>query len=170
MDLTTQDLPQIRGKPLYSSEGEKIGDIEDVFLDDQSHRPEWVRIGVGLLGMKNVLVPIEAITREGDGLKVSYSKDKVKDAPKVDANYISPEEEGELYQYYGLQPRSPSELNEARGAPGDELQQRTPATPPSGAPPAGERQGGIGVPEEQTLAARGRAEPGNVRLRKWVGP
>jgi hypothetical protein len=169
MQLSTQDIDEVRGQPLYASDGEKAGDIEDIFLDDQTSRPEWVRIGVGLFGMSNVLVPLEPLTRYEDGLRAPYPKDQIKDAPRVDDNYVSPEQESELYRYYGLASASPSELNERRGQPDDPITQGTPAMPPSGQAPAGDVPGVPHYPEEQSLMARGEATPGQVRLRKW-GP
>ena len=112
MDSTGMHATDLRGLELYSNDGKKIAEVEDVFLDDHTGGPEWLRLGVGLLGMKDVLVPLEAVTREGDKLVVSYSSDKIKDAPSIDGDYVSPEEESELYRYYGLAAVSPSELNE----------------------------------------------------------
>ena len=168
MQLNMQDIDEIRGIPLYASDGAKAGDIEDVFLDDQTSRPEWVRIGVGLFGMSNVLVPLEPLTRYEDGLRAPYPKEQIKDAPRVDEGYVSPEQESELYRYYGLADASPSELNERRGNPGDPITQGTPAFAPTGEAPAGDIPDSPHFPEEQSLTARGEAHPGQVRLRKWV--
>jgi uncharacterized protein (TIGR02271 family) len=48
-------------------------------------------------------VPVHDATLDGDDLRLSYTKDKVKDAPSVDvdAGHLSEEEEGRLYAYYG---------------------------------------------------------------------
>ena len=167
MDLKRQDLDQVHGKTLYSSDGDKLGDVQDVVLDDRTGEPEWVRIGVGLFGMKDVLVPLALIETHSDGLQVSMPKDKVKDAPAVAENVISPEAESELYKYYGLT-TSPSELNEARGTPDEGLKEREPVESPLGGSPGGERQTAPHVPEEQSLTARGNDPPTQVRLRKWV--
>jgi len=167
MQLNTQDIDQIRGTTLYASGGEKAGEIEDVFLDDQTSRPEWVRIGVGLFGMSNVLVPLEPLDRYEDGLRAPYSKEQIKDAPRVDEGYVSPAQESELYRYYGLADASPSELNERRGKPSDSMIQGKPAFPPSGEAPAGDIPDSPAYPEEQSLLARGERTPGQVRLRRW---
>ena len=163
---TSQEASQIRGLPLYASDGDKIGEIEDVFLDDQTNKPEWVRLGVGLLGLKNVLVPLEPLVREGDGLRAPYSKDIIKDAPRVDENYVSPEQESDLYRYYGLASASPSEVNERRGSPGDSMEQGAPSFPPMGEQPAAERPRSAPMREENVTSAPGM--PSRGRLRRWL--
>jgi sporulation protein YlmC with PRC-barrel domain len=168
MEAKRADLEDIRGLDLYSQDDKKIAKVEDVFLDDQTGEPEWLRLGVGLFGMKDVLVPLQAVSRDGDRLVVSYTSEMVKDAPSVDGDYISPEQESEIYRYYGLTAVSPSELNEARGAPSMDKEARTPEMPAHGEAPSGERQGGTRIPEEQVLAAKGVNDPTQVRLRKWV--
>ena len=168
MDSTGTHATDLRGLELYSNDGKKIAEVEDVFLDDHTGEPEWLRLGVGFLGMKDVLVPLEAVTREGDKLTVSYSSDKIKDAPSIDGDYVSPEEESELYRYYGLAAASPSELNER----GDQVPGTTSAGPAVsdklGEAPSGHREGGTRIPEEQVFAAQGKNDPTQVRLRKWV--
>ena len=169
MQFTTADIDTITGSPLYASDGDKAGNIEDVFLDDQTGKPEWVRIAVGLFGMSNVLVPIETLERHDDGLRAPYSKDQIKDAPRVDEGYVSPEQESNLYRYYGLASASPSELNESRGTPNDPITQGPPSFDAAGEAPAGLKSDSPRVSEEQAMIARGKGEPRSVRLRKWLG-
>ena len=48
-------------------------------------------------------MPLENASVSGNDVAVSYDKDKVKDAPRVDPDgSLSPEEEDRLYEYYGL--------------------------------------------------------------------
>ena len=87
----------------YDPDGEKIGAITDIFYDDVTRRPEWVAIRTGLFGMKQTFVPIHGSRPTGDGdLQVAFDKQMVKDAPRIDPEgHLSPEEERELWQYYG---------------------------------------------------------------------
>ncbi len=87
----------------YDPDGEKIGAITDIYYDDVTRRPEWVAIRTGLFGMKKTFVPIHGSRPTGDGdLQVAFHKAMVKDAPRIDPEgHLSPEEERELWQYYG---------------------------------------------------------------------
>jgi sporulation protein YlmC with PRC-barrel domain len=97
-------VAEIKGRPVYASDGEKIGDVSDVFVDDQTRQPEWVSIGTGIFGMKNRLVPIEGASFTAEGLRVPFDKDRVKDAPDVDIDHdhLAQSDENDLYEYYGL--------------------------------------------------------------------
>ncbi len=96
-----EELSALRGLPVRSSDGDKIGSVEEVFYDEQTRQPEWIGIGTGFFGNKRVLVPVEGASFENSGVTVRYSKEQVKDAPDVDADEISQELEQELYAYYG---------------------------------------------------------------------
>src|SRR4051795_3798956 len=99
---TLQDIETWRGRQLVDRDGDKIGKIEDVYLDRQSGEPEWVAVKTGLFGSNVSFVPISDASTSGDDLAVAYTKDQVKDAPNVDPDgELSPEEERRLYQHYG---------------------------------------------------------------------
>jgi len=87
----------------YGSDGEKIGKVGQVYLDDQTGQPAWVTVNTGLFGMNESFVPLADANFTGDRLTVPYDKSKVKDAPNVAADgHLSPEEEQQLYSYYGV--------------------------------------------------------------------
>jgi uncharacterized protein (TIGR02271 family) len=99
---TMQELETWRGRTLVDRDGDKIGTIEDVYLDRNSGEPEWVAVKTGLFGSNVSFVPIRDASAEGDDVRVSHEKDLVKDAPNVEADgELSPEEERRLYQHYG---------------------------------------------------------------------
>src|SRR3954464_6373024 len=99
---TMQDIETWRGRTLVDRDGDKIGKIEDIYLDRSSGEPEWVAVKTGLFGSNVSFVPISGAAPTGDDLQVSYEKDQVKDALNVDPDgELSPEEERRLYQHYG---------------------------------------------------------------------
>jgi uncharacterized protein (TIGR02271 family) len=99
---TMQEIETWRGRTLYDRDGDKIGTIEDVYLDRSSGDPEWVAVKTGLFGSNVSFVPIRDASADGDDVRVSHEKDLVKDAPNVEADgQLSPEEERRLYQHYG---------------------------------------------------------------------
>jgi uncharacterized protein (TIGR02271 family) len=99
---TTQDIQNWRGRTLVDGSGDKIGKIEDVYLDRSSGEPEWIAVKTGMFGSNVSFVPIRDASTEGDDIQVTHAKDLVKDAPNVEADgELSPEEERRLYQHYG---------------------------------------------------------------------
>ncbi len=104
MSISAEQIDQVVGRPVTGPEGEKLGDVAQVYLDDETGRPEWVTVHTGLFGTKETFVPISEATLEDRGLSVPYTKDVVKDAPRVDAEgHLSKDEEADLYRHYGLQ-------------------------------------------------------------------
>jgi uncharacterized protein (TIGR02271 family) len=100
---TLQDAQTWKGRKLVDRDGDKIGSIEDIYLDRSSGDPEWVAVKTGLFGSNLSFVPIAEASSQGDDeIRVPYEKDLVKDAPNVEADgELSPEEEQRLYQHYG---------------------------------------------------------------------
>jgi uncharacterized protein (TIGR02271 family) len=101
--IGTETLDRVIGRDVYDSSGSKIGSASEVYLDDQTGQPEWMTVRTGLFGTKESFVPIRDADLTDDGVRVPISKDKIKDAPKIDTDgHLSPQEEEELYRYYGL--------------------------------------------------------------------
>ena len=95
---------QFRGDDLTDEAGEKIGLIEEMYLDADSGEPEWALVHTGLFGSKRNFVPLAGATEEDGKLRVPIAKDKVKDAPSVDPNgQLTKPEEAKLYAHYGLE-------------------------------------------------------------------
>jgi len=101
--IGTETLDRVIGHDVYDEAGEKIGSASEVYLDDETGQPEWVTVRTGLFGTKESFVPIREADLTDDGLRVPVSKERVKDAPKIDTDgHLSPQDEEELYRYYGM--------------------------------------------------------------------
>jgi len=101
--IGTDTISRVIGQDVYDESGEKIGSAGEVYLDDETGQPEWVTVRTGLFGTKESFVPIRDANLTDDGVRVPVSKTQVKDAPKIDTDgHLSPEEEQELYRYYGM--------------------------------------------------------------------
>src|SRR3954463_2650179 len=82
---TLQDVQAWRGQKAVDANGDKVGTIEDIYLDRASGEPEWAAVTTGLFGTKVSFVPLEGATPADGEIRLNYDKDLVKDAPKVDA-------------------------------------------------------------------------------------
>jgi uncharacterized protein (TIGR02271 family) len=103
MPLTENDLTGLRDGNVISSNGDKIGSIGQIYLDDQTGDPTFVTANTGLFGLKQSFVPLQGARVENGDVIVDYDKETVKDAPRIDDDgSLTPEEEDELYRYYGL--------------------------------------------------------------------
>jgi uncharacterized protein (TIGR02271 family) len=101
--IGTDTIGRVIGQDVYDESGAKIGSASEVYLDDETGQPEWVTVRTGLFGTKESFVPIRDADLTDEGIRVHVDKARVKDAPKIDAEgHLSPEEERELYDYYGM--------------------------------------------------------------------
>src|SRR3712207_8562237 len=90
--IGTETLDRVIGRDVYDESGSKIGSASEVYLDDQTGQPEWVTVKTGLFGTKESFVPLRDADLTDDGVRVRVSKDKVKDAPKIDTDgHLSPQ-------------------------------------------------------------------------------
>jgi len=168
--LSLDQLTQVRGTPVYSSDGEKIGKVEEIFIDNDTRQPEWIGLGSGgMFSSKRVIVPVEGARLEADGFYVPYSKDQVQGTPAIDADEISQETERELYSYYGLgysEQTSDSGLPEGGGMQTEAMATETNTVDTTPADTTDE--GSITRAEEELRVGTRPTEAGGVRLRKWV--
>lgn len=100
---TIEEVDAWEGLDAYGPDAEKIGEIADIYLDQDTGRPEWATVKTGLLGNGLRFAPLGEARAEGDHIQLSYDKDTIKAAPKVEANDdLSSDEVVELYRFYGV--------------------------------------------------------------------
>ncbi len=99
----TGNPQDIIGATANDSSGSKIGTVGQLYLDDQSGEPEWVTLNTGLFGSSESFAPVAQASWDGQTLSLPYTKDQVKDAPRVgDDGHLSEQEEEALYRHYGM--------------------------------------------------------------------
>jgi uncharacterized protein (TIGR02271 family) len=136
------DTYEWRGRNVVSSDGDKIGTLEEIYLDTHTGQPEWATVTTGLFGTQQTFVPLGQADPQNDEVVVPYSKGQVKDAPSIDPDgELSSEEEARLYEHYDVEGRDVS------GPTTDDAMTRS---------------------EEELRVGTERRERGRARLRKYV--
>jgi len=161
-------IEQVIGQSVHGSDGDKLGKVGQVYLDDETGKPEWATVQTGLFGNKESFVPLAQADLTDDGLSVPYAKDQVKDAPSVDVEqgHLSPEEEAQLYRHYGLEysKRASDSGLPAQVGTGEGEQSRSEGHDTSG--PTTDQA--MTRSEEQLKVGTEQVETGRARLRKHV--
>lgn len=103
--IDKNQIDDVIGRDVYSTDGEKIGRAGQVFVDDETGRPVWATVRTGLFGLSESFVPLQSAALAGNLLSIPYGKDVVKDAPRVDpeAGHLSIEQEDALHRHYGME-------------------------------------------------------------------
>ncbi len=171
------DPAQLNGASVEGSDGSKIGKVSDVYLDEQTSRPEWAAVKTGMFGGHVSLVPLATAEFDGALLRVPYSKDQIKDAPHQDPEgALSPEQEAQIFTHYGV-PYGGETVTAQTGGEGGQDSGRTGG---KGKQESG-RTGGPGQDtsgrntdeamtrsEEQLHVGTEQTHGGTARLRKYV--
>jgi uncharacterized protein (TIGR02271 family) len=159
MTMSTESVAQLRGADVIDASGDKVGSVEEIYLDQESGQPEWALVKTGMFGSKSTFVPLSGATPQDDTLRVQYEKDQIKNAPKIDPDQqLSQSEERELYQHYGLG-YAESGTDPDASADGE----------PVGHDVSGpETDNAMTRSEEELRVGKTQQERGRVRLKKYV--
>ena len=150
-----------RGRDVVDADGDKIGTLEEVYLDTESGRPEWATVKTGLFGRKQSFVPLSGSQPEQGQVVVGYTKDQIKDAPSIDPDgELSHDEEERLYRHYGL---GDAYRTETSGSATD--RDREPVGQDVSGP---ETDDAMTRSEEELKVGTAQRETGRARLRKYV--
>jgi uncharacterized protein (TIGR02271 family) len=167
--IDTNDIRNLIGAQADDRDGDKIGKVNQVYVDENTGRPLWASVHTGLFGTSETLVPLENAQWTGSTLRVEYEKAFVKDAPHVDAEgAITPDEQDRLYEYYSLTGDAG-----AAGTAGDAGTTGTESTRQEtgtvGRDTSGpETDSAMTRSEEQLHVGTERVQTGRARLRKYI--
>ena len=138
-------------------DGDQVGTIVDVYVDDETEQPEWLAVRTGLMGGRVNFVPVPGATPRGDDVVLAFTKAEVTDAPSAEADgALTQEEEATLYRHYGLEYSRRGSGSGLPQAPEPVLAEPLPAAPPD--------------PQGVEPLDPGAPEPTAVRLRRWDRP
>lgn len=171
----------------YDVDGDKVGGVKDVYVNDTTGQPDFVSVNHGLFGGGDSIVPLRGHTLRDGELHLAFQKDRIEDAPDLDENgHLTTEDQDAFYRHYGLE--------NTQDVTTYETGNRVAETGAAGAAGAGagyaagertdvdtERRDVVDADrrdvadndeiirsEEQLNVSKDRVETGEVRLRKYV--
>ena len=151
--MTTAQAYEWQGLTLLDRNGDKIGKIDELYVDEQSDKPEWALVNTGLFGTKSSFVPLAGAGTQGDDVVADVDAQQVKDAPRIDPDGdLSEQQEAELFRHYGINYTSAgsttaTEGGDTSGPTTDDAMTRS---------------------EEELRVGKVDEERGRARLRKYV--
>ena len=117
-DRFTAIEDRFSGYEVYDRNGEKIGKVDDLFVDEQDN-PEYIGVKMGFLGTSSTLIPwqLATVDESASRIEVATDKETAKNGPTFDDDReITPEYENQVHSYYGLQRAEASAEPAAYGA------------------------------------------------------
>lgn len=104
MPINSEHLASLTEADVVDQNGDKVGSVGQIYLDDASGQPAWVSVKSGLFGLRESFVPLSGADVVDGNISVPYTKDFIKDAPRVDAdNHLDDSQQSTLYSYYGAE-------------------------------------------------------------------
>ncbi len=90
------------GKTLVDRDGERIGKLEDVYVDVETDEPQFGTVKEGFIGRHLTFVPLAGIKVGPDDLRVTVTREQVRSAPDLELHgeELSQEDESALYHHY----------------------------------------------------------------------
>ena len=148
-----------KGRTLKDRNGDKIGTIDALYLDQQTDKPEWALVNTGLFGTKSLFVPLAGASPRGEDVVAQVEAQQVKDAPTMAPDEeLWEQQEAELFRHYGIAyttEGSVTATDDARAAVGHDTSGPT-------------TDDAMTRSEEELRVGTAKQERGRARLRKYV--
>ena len=92
------------GKMLLDRDGDKIGKLQDVYVDVETDEPQFGTVKEGFIGRHLTFVPLAGLQIGTDDLQVTVTKDQVKSAPDIEMHgeELSQADESTLYHHFEM--------------------------------------------------------------------
>ena len=168
----------------YDSNGDKVGGVKDVYVNDTTGQPDFVSVNHGLFGGGDSIVPLRGHTLRDGELHLAFPKERIEDAPDLDENgHLTTEDQEAFYRHYGLENTQDVTTYETdqnagyaagagaaagAGYAAGEREVETDRAEIADRDRQVDNEGEIVRSEEQLNVSKDRVETGQVRLRKYV--
>jgi sporulation protein YlmC with PRC-barrel domain len=96
----------IRGRDVKDSNGEDLGKVKDLLVDQSENRVRFLEVASGGflgIGQETSLIPVDAITAvTDDEVRIDQTRDHVAGAPAYDPELVTEQDDyGTFLTYYG---------------------------------------------------------------------
>ena len=83
-DQARWNASEWHGRTLIDGDGEKIGKLQDVYVDVETDEPQFATVKEGFIGRHLTLVPLGGVQIGPDELRVQVTKEQVRTAPDIE--------------------------------------------------------------------------------------
>lgn len=99
-----ENLRDWRGEKVIDPDGDKIGELEAVYVDTATDEPSFATVRIGFIGRHRLaFVPLAGATVLPDAVRVRYEKKLVGAAPTIDLDgELTAADEPDLFTHYNL--------------------------------------------------------------------
>jgi hypothetical protein len=90
------------GKVIVDRDGERIGKLQDVYVDVETDEPQFGTVKEGVFGRHLTFVPLAGVQVGPESLQVATTKEQVRSAPDIElqGEELSQSDESTLYHHF----------------------------------------------------------------------
>jgi PRC-barrel domain protein len=101
-DQATWSVAEWHGKVLVDRDGEKIGKLQDVYVDVETDIPQFATVKEGLFDRHLTFVPLSGVQVGPEDLRTTVTKERVRSAPDIEMHgeELSQADESALYHHF----------------------------------------------------------------------
>lgn len=90
------------GKVIFDRDGERIGKLQDVYVDVETDEPQFGTVKEGAFGRHLTFVPLAGVQVGPDYLQIAATKEQVRSAPDIalQGEELSQADESTLYHHF----------------------------------------------------------------------
>jgi sporulation protein YlmC with PRC-barrel domain len=98
------NVAEWHGKMLIDRDGEKIGKLQDVYVDVETDEPQFATVKEGFISRHLTFVPLGGIRIGPEDLQVAVTKEQVRSAPEIEMHgeELSQGDESRLYHHFEM--------------------------------------------------------------------
>lgn len=101
--ITYEKLGEMYDAEVVDEGGQKVGGLDQVYLDNSTGTPAWISVRTGWWGGRRIFCPVSNAVVDGGHIRVPYSVAMIKDAPEIPCDgHLTEDEEEQLYDYYSV--------------------------------------------------------------------
>jgi sporulation protein YlmC with PRC-barrel domain len=105
MSTRSDTARDLEGRTVYSSDGEKIGKVDDLH-GDETGMARYIEVKTGWFGTKRHAVPVDSLSFDGDDIVVPYTKSQIEAAPTLnEEDHLDYDRERQMGSHYGYEVR-----------------------------------------------------------------
>lgn len=102
--ISQEELNSLYDAEVLDQDGDKIGSLGEVYLDNRTGDPAWLTVRAGWFGGRKVFVPLATAEVRDGQVQVPYTTAKIKGAPDIVTDgHLSESDEQDLYIYYRIE-------------------------------------------------------------------
>src|ERR1039458_7688956 len=98
------NVAEWHGRMLVDRDGERIGKLQDVYVDVETDEPQFATVKEGFIGRHLTFVPLSGLQIGPDDLQVTVTKDQVRSAPDIEMHgeELTQADESALYHHFEM--------------------------------------------------------------------